>query len=133
MSRHPVLENLERLQAGGQILAGQMAQWVEPERRRSMGEQAVREVVEASQEVASLLLSGAWRTSEADRTARIDHLLASKNLSEYGFDPFGFSPTSVREVVTALEFLHRVWFRAEVHDIQRVPEGRRLLIANYYS
>ncbi len=131
MAVRPWIDSLGRLQAVGELLGGQLAHWTEPERRRSLGERIAREASEASQEVASLLLSGGWRTPEAELQARIDHLLQSKNLSEYGVDPFGFSPTSVRQVVPALEFLHRVWFRTEVHDIDRVPEGRCLLVANH--
>lgn len=131
MAVSPLRDSLDRLQAVGELLAGQLAHWTEPDRRRSVGEQIAREATEVSQEVASLLLSGSWRTPERDLQERIEHLLQSKNLSEYGVDPFGFSPTAVRQFIPALEFLHRVWFRTEVHDIERVPDGRCLLIANH--
>ncbi|MBI5609854.1 MAG: acyltransferase family protein [Deltaproteobacteria bacterium] len=76
-------------------------------------------------------MSGSWRTPDDELERRITHLLGSKNLSPHGTDAFGFAPGEVRSVVPYLEFLYRVWFRAEVHDIQRVPEGRCLLIANH--
>lgn len=132
---NPIVDNLERLQAVGQSLgqtiAGQLAQWSEPERRRSLMERAVQEVTEASQEVASLLLSGGWHLSEAELQRRLGHLMSSKNLSPHGTDAFGFAPGEMKQVIPVLEFLCKVWFRAEVHDIDRVPDGRCLIIANH--
>lgn len=130
-----VVDNLQRLQAVGQTighnLATQLAHWTEPERRRTIAEQVAHEFSEASQEVASLLLSNSWRTPQDELERRIAHLLASNNQGPHGTDSFGFAPTEVRKYSPALEFLYRVWFRTEVHDIQRVPEGRCLLISNH--
>ncbi len=115
----------------GQALAGQLARLTEPEHRRPLLAQALREAGEAGQEVLSLLASNGWRTPPEEVERRFAHLLASKNLSEYGVDAFGFAPSEIRKYVPAFEFLYRVWFRAEVHDIDRVPEGRCLLISNH--
>src|SRR5512143_1662276 len=51
--------------------------------------------------------------------------------NEYGFDPFGFHRDSLRFAAVVAQFLHRKYFRTEVHDIHRVPEGRVLIIANH--
>ncbi|CAG0989385.1 hypothetical protein MYXO_02309 [Myxococcaceae bacterium] len=52
-------------------------------------------------------------------------------LNEFGFDPFGFSPAAVRPSALFAALLHRRYFRTETHDIDRVPRGRVLLIANH--
>ena len=52
-------------------------------------------------------------------------------LNEFGFDPFGFSPAGVQSSALFAALLYRWYFRVETHDIQRVPEGRVLLIANH--
>src|SRR5262245_49845777 len=52
-------------------------------------------------------------------------------LNEYGFDPFGASLSFARRAGTVAGFLYRYYFRVETHGIERVPEGRVLLIANH--
>jgi 1-acyl-sn-glycerol-3-phosphate acyltransferase len=56
---------------------------------------------------------------------------ASLQLNAYGYDPFGFSPEFASRMVLPVAFLHRYYFRTETHDIERVPSGRVLLIANH--
>lgn len=52
--------------------------------------------------------------------------------NEYGYDPFGFEPEFLKYVSPFAQFLYRKYFRADVHDIQHVPEsGRVMLIANH--
>lgn len=124
--------HVQRLQRHATSAAGQIAHWAEPARRASLVEQVVREVGEAGAEISTMLLSPqTWRMPPAQMDARVQHLLSGKNLSEFGTDPFGFSPEHVRPVLPILEFLYRVYFRTEAHDIQRVPDGRCLLIANH--
>lgn len=60
------------------------------------------------------------------RMARID-----QHTNEVGFDPFGFDPATARYVLAVGAFLHRKYFRTEVHGIHHVPEGRALFIANH--
>ena len=52
-------------------------------------------------------------------------------LNEYGFDPFGLSPEWVRTAALPGLLLYRYYFRAQTFDIERVPNGRVLLIANH--
>jgi 1-acyl-sn-glycerol-3-phosphate acyltransferase len=52
-------------------------------------------------------------------------------LNDFGFDPFGFSPDAVRSTAFLSALLYRYYFRVESHDIERVPPGRVLLIANH--
>lgn len=48
-----------------------------------------------------------------------------------GIDPFGFRPEILEQVLPLAREVYRRWFRAEVFDIDRVPEGRVLIIANH--
>jgi 1-acyl-sn-glycerol-3-phosphate acyltransferase len=52
-------------------------------------------------------------------------------LNEYGFDPFGLSPEWVRRMALPGLLLYRYYFRVETHDIDRMPPGRVLVIANH--
>jgi 1-acyl-sn-glycerol-3-phosphate acyltransferase len=52
-------------------------------------------------------------------------------LNSYGYDPWGFHPDTARTALVLSALLYRYWFRAEVHDIDRIPPGRVLLIGNH--
>lgn len=52
-------------------------------------------------------------------------------LNEYGFDPYGFSSETAQRLMLPSALLYRDYFRVETHDIDRVPEGRVLLICNH--
>lgn len=132
MSQDGFLKNVEKLQRIGQTVTHQLSAWTEPDRQRNRVDRLWHEVVDASSEIATALLTPeTWRTSTEEIDRRIQHLLAGKNLSDFGTDAFGYSPLSVRKLIPVLEFLYRVYFRAEVHGLSHVPEGRCLLIANH--
>jgi 1-acyl-sn-glycerol-3-phosphate acyltransferase len=57
--------------------------------------------------------------------------VAPNQLNEYGFDPYGFSAESARPLALFSALLYRHYFRVETFDIDRVPAGRVLLIANH--
>jgi 1-acyl-sn-glycerol-3-phosphate acyltransferase len=48
-----------------------------------------------------------------------------------GGDPFGFDATTARRAAAISAFFHRMYFRTEVYDVDRVPSGRVLLVANH--
>ncbi|HXX68280.1 MAG TPA: lysophospholipid acyltransferase family protein [Polyangiaceae bacterium] len=52
-------------------------------------------------------------------------------LGPSGVDPFGLDPQWARYVFVTVALLYRKYFRAEVHDIDKVPSGRVLLVANH--
>ncbi len=52
-------------------------------------------------------------------------------LNEYGYDPFGLSPTEARRGILFSALLYRHYFRVQAFGIERVPAGRVLLIANH--
>jgi 1-acyl-sn-glycerol-3-phosphate acyltransferase len=66
------------------------------------------------------------RTELDERIARI-----TTRLNDYGFDPFGAEPDYARNVALISALLYRYWFRVETQGIERVPEGRVLLIGNH--
>jgi 1-acyl-sn-glycerol-3-phosphate acyltransferase len=56
---------------------------------------------------------------------------APLRLNEYGYDPFGLSVAQARRLLLPAAVLYRYYFRVETHDIEKVPTGRVLLIANH--
>lgn len=50
---------------------------------------------------------------------------------QLGGDPFGFDPEAVRTAALASAFFHRAYFRTDVYDVDRVPAGRVILVANH--
>jgi 1-acyl-sn-glycerol-3-phosphate acyltransferase len=61
-----------------------------------------------------------------ERTARIP-----TRLNEYGYDPFGFDPVSMRYSNLLMTWIYRHYLRVEARGVERVPQGRVLLIANH--
>ncbi len=61
-----------------------------------------------------------------ERTARIP-----TRLNEYGYDPFGFDPVSMRYSNLLMTWIYRTYFRVDARGVERVPPGRVLLIANH--
>jgi 1-acyl-sn-glycerol-3-phosphate acyltransferase len=61
-----------------------------------------------------------------------DHLAkAPIRLNEYGYDPYGFHPQKAARTALPAAILYKHYFRVETHDIDHVPQGRVLLIANH--
>ncbi len=52
-------------------------------------------------------------------------------INEFGFDPYGLSPDFIKGSVLPSLLLYRYYFRCETFDIDRVPQGRVLLVANH--
>ncbi|MGI9432407.1 MAG: lysophospholipid acyltransferase family protein [Myxococcota bacterium] len=52
-------------------------------------------------------------------------------LNEFGYDDWGMRPSDLVDQLTLSGVLHRWYFRVETHDIERVPDGRVLLICNH--
>jgi 1-acyl-sn-glycerol-3-phosphate acyltransferase len=62
----------------------------------------------------------------SERLARIPN-----RLNEFGFDPYGLSPEWVRRMAIPAVWLYERYFRCVTYDIDRVPAGRVLVIANH--
>lgn len=61
-----------------------------------------------------------------ERTARLP-----TRLNEYGYDPFGFDPVSMRYSNVLMAWVYRHYLRVDARGVERVPPGRVLLIANH--
>jgi len=86
----------------------------------------LRRVVEGAQRAAdevSLRLLG------ADFEERFQVLV--DRYERLGGDPFGFDPEAVRSAALITAFFHRAYFRTDVYDVDRVPLGRVMLVANH--
>ncbi len=55
----------------------------------------------------------------------------SEQLAASDGDPFGMDLETAKNAVMVCAFFHRLYFRTEVHDVENVPPGRVLLVANH--
>lgn len=62
----------------------------------------------------------------ADRTQAL-----TVRQNEYGFDPFGLDPASIKYPLLFTRWLYRHYFRCETHGLEHVPAGRCLFVANH--
>src|SRR5262249_31001768 len=91
-----------------------------------MAEQGVRS---ALVDLAGALLPLSARRLQqrlADRLQRIPN-----RLNEFGFDPYGLSPQWIQRLSLPAVLLYEDYFRLRTHDIDRMPSGRVLVIANH--
>jgi 1-acyl-sn-glycerol-3-phosphate acyltransferase len=79
------------------------------------------------------LFGGLLPLSVRDLSREIDDRIRKlpTRLNEFGYDPWGLHPATVRDTILPALALYRYYFRVETHDIERVPPGRTLLIANH--
>ena len=52
-------------------------------------------------------------------------------LNSFGYDAWGFHPETAKSAFVSTSFLYHYWFRVSVEGIDRVPQGRALLIGNH--
>lgn len=79
--------------------------------------------------IGDRLVRVAEETVGEELDARLARIRTPAN--EVGFDPFGWDPETSRYALAVAALMHRKYFRTEVHGIDRVPEGRVLIIANH--
>jgi 1-acyl-sn-glycerol-3-phosphate acyltransferase len=79
------------------------------------------------------LVGGVMPLSVSELGRELEDCLAKAVVerNDYGFDPYGFEPSSARTSYLPGALMHRFYFRVESFDIDRVPAGRALLIANH--
>jgi 1-acyl-sn-glycerol-3-phosphate acyltransferase len=71
----------------------------------------------------------AVRNLERELDERIDRLPAT--LNDYGYDDYGYHADFLRRTAIASALMYRHYFRVETHGIEKIPEGRVLLICNH--
>jgi 1-acyl-sn-glycerol-3-phosphate acyltransferase len=83
------------------------------------------------------LAANARRAADDIAVAALGHDFEQRALhirdhyARLGDDPFGLDPDFARNGAMLTAFMHRMYFRTEVHGIENVPPGRALLIANH--
>ncbi len=87
------------------------------------------EALAVVREVASALRPGWFRSLQERIAERVDRV--PTRLNEYAFDDQGFSPDFVKQNALPLALLYEYYFRVRTVDIDRVPKGRVLLVANH--
>ena len=80
-------------------------------------------------DLAGALLPLRLRDLERELDDRIRKI--PTRLNEFGYDPWGLHPATVRRGLIPVLLLYRYYFRVETHGIERVPSGGVLLIANH--
>ncbi|MBS2031161.1 MAG: acyltransferase family protein [Deltaproteobacteria bacterium] len=70
-----------------------------------------------------------FRQGGADLVEKLGKLAPAAN--EYGVDPFGFNLDYTLAAISPLLWLYRNYFRVECKGIERVPQGRVLLVSNH--
>jgi 1-acyl-sn-glycerol-3-phosphate acyltransferase len=69
--------------------------------------------------------------AELEREVELRLNEAPLRLNEYGYDRYGFQPQRARRFLLPTALLYRFYFRVETHDVENVPPGKVLLIANH--
>lgn len=53
------------------------------------------------------------------------------HINEFGFDPFGMSPSFIKKTIPVVRFFYRAYFRVENHGLVDLPRGRVMFVANH--
>jgi 1-acyl-sn-glycerol-3-phosphate acyltransferase len=77
----------------------------------------------------SALRPGTFRRLESELAERLAQAPLVRN--QFGFDRYGFDVRAAPRMLLPAAWLYHYWFRVETFDIERVPGGRVLLIANH--
>lgn len=77
------------------------------------------------------VISLSSRITGEDLDEQLSRTLPVRTLNEIGVDPFGIDIDTTRLSIAMLVYLHRYWFRTEVHGLANVPNGRVLLVGNH--
>jgi 1-acyl-sn-glycerol-3-phosphate acyltransferase len=77
------------------------------------------------------VISLSSRITGEDLDEQLSRTLPVRTLNEIGVDPFGIDVDTTRLSIAMLVYLHRYWFRTEVHGLANVPNGRVLIVGNH--
>jgi 1-acyl-sn-glycerol-3-phosphate acyltransferase len=86
-------------------------------------------VLSAFADLAGALVPLSAREAQDDLRARLRQV--PNRLNEYGFDGYGLNPEWIRRLALPGVLLYRMYFRTRTYDIDRMPTGRVLVIANH--
>lgn len=57
--------------------------------------------------------------------------LPKDNLNEFGVDPFGFDPNTIKQIAPAALWLYKNYFRCETFGAENITNKRMLVVANH--
>jgi 1-acyl-sn-glycerol-3-phosphate acyltransferase len=77
------------------------------------------------------LITFSSQVTKEDLDEKISKTLPLRKLNEVGLDPYGIDVDTARLSVSLLVYLHRYWFRTEVHGLENIPDGRVLIVGNH--
>jgi 1-acyl-sn-glycerol-3-phosphate acyltransferase len=80
---------------------------------------------------ADAVIALSSRITGEDLDEQLSRTLPVRTLNEIGVDPFGIDVDTTRLSIAMLVYLHRYWFRTEVHGLANVPTGRVLIVGNH--
>jgi len=81
--------------------------------------------------ISELLIQRANRRIPEEVRERIEKIPVN-DITDAGYDEFGFNPEYLKVAADASEFLYRKWFRTEAYGVSNIPEkGPALIIANH--
>lgn len=72
-----------------------------------------------------------WTMKMVGEDAEQRALAIRRTQNEYGVDPFGFSLDYSLAAVAPFVWLYKHYFRVQTYGLEKVPDGRVLLIANH--
>jgi 1-acyl-sn-glycerol-3-phosphate acyltransferase len=87
-------------------------------------------------------MASPWKPERLSKRRRVANLLVpsvlrektellKRDVGELGVDPFGFDPDSIKYVSAPLVWMYRHYFRVIQDGVERVPDGRVLLVSNH--
>ena len=80
-------------------------------------------------DLAGALLPLSAQTLQRELEERLRR--APARLNEFGFDPYGMSLEWWRRMLLPIVLLYRYYFRVETSGIEKIPQGRVLVVANH--
>ena len=87
------------------------------------------DVREALADLAGALIPLSVRDLQRECEERLQKV--PNAINEFGYDGYGMSPGWLRRAALPGVLLYRWYFRVETFDIERLPQGRMLLIGNH--
>ena len=76
--------------------------------------------------------AGDWFRDWGDKQWEDDFIKSgTSHLNEFGYDPFGMSPSFIKKVIPIVRFLYRAYFRVAAYGLEELPTTRLMFVANH--